>query len=281
LPALFFCPDAEARLKRWNLVIDDAPAEGTWNMAVDEFLFRSLADRPETSVRFYRWTRPTVSLGYSQDFARVVDAAYCRENGIDIVRRITGGKLVLHDREVTYSVISSDTGTFSENLGDSYRLISRGLMAGLSLMGLEASLAGPPPQAYVRGALPCFSHPGLDEVETAGLKVIGSAQKRVGAKFLQHGSIPLVKDEALLRSVSFLDREASGLRMTSLSEALGRPVDFDPAVRSFVSGLEEFFGVEFSPLAFGDEDRAAIRRLQELRYARTEWTVERRASGLG
>ncbi len=249
-------------------------------MAVDEFLFRSLTDRPETSVRFYRWVRPTVSLGYSQDFDRVVDAAFCRDNGIDIVRRITGGKLVLHDREVTYAVISSDAATFTENLGDSYRLISRGLVAGLSLMGLDASLAGPPPQAYVRGILPCFSHPGLDEVETSGLKVIGSAQKRVGARFLQHGSIPLVKDEALLRSVSFLDRKTSGLQMTSLSEALGRPTDFDSAVRSFVAGLEEFFGVEFSPRTFSPEEQAEIRRIRDLRYARDEWTVHRRADGL-
>lgn len=264
-------------MKRWKLIIDAAPAEGTWDMAVDEFLFRSLTDDPETTVRFYRWIRPTVSLGYGQDFARVVDGAYCRAHGIDIVRRITGGKLVLHDREVTYAVISSDAGTFTENLGDSYRLISRGLMAGLSLMGLDAALAGPPPEAYVRGTLPCFSHPGLDEVETAGLKVIGSAQKRVGAKFLQHGSIPLVKDEALLRSVSFLDRKPSGLQMTSLSEALGRPVDFDEAVRSFKAGLEEFFGIEFVPRPFSEKDRAEIRRIQDLRYGRADWTAHRKS----
>lgn len=246
-------------------------------MAVDEFLFRSLPDGPETSVRFYRWARPTASLGYSQEVSRVVDADFCRHNGIDIVRRITGGKLVLHHQEVTYSIASSDTGTFTVNLGESYRLISRGLMSGLALMGLEVLLAGPPPQAYLRGTLPCFSHPGLDEVEWNGKKIIGSAQKRVGAKFLQHGSIPLDKDEPLLRSVSFLDRETAALRMTSLSEALGRPADFAGAVKPLLAGLEDFFGVEFAPLAFTDEDRTAIRRIQESRYANPDWTERRKA----
>ncbi len=249
-------------------------------MAVDEFLFRSLPDAPETTVRFYQWTRPTASLGYSQEMSRVVDAGFCRQNGINIVRRITGGKLVLHHQEVTYSISSSDAGTFTSNLSDSYRLISRGLMSGLSLMGVEALLAGPPPPAYVRGTLPCFSHPGLDEVEWNGKKIIGSAQKRVGAKFLQHGSIPLEKDEALLRAVSFLDRKAVGLRITSLSEALGRPADFAGTVKHFVAGLEDFFGVEFAPLAFMDEDRTAIRRIQESRYANRDWTERRKADGL-
>ena len=263
-------------MKRWTLIIDPAPAPGAWNMAVDEFLFQTLADSPQTTVRFYQWLRPTVSLGCSQDLDRVADAAFCRANGLDIVRRITGGKLVLHHQEITYSICSSDTSTFTENLGDSYRLISRGLMRGLEEMGVRASLAGPPPAAYVRGTLPCFSHPGLDEVEWAGRKLIGSAQKRVAGKFLQHGSIPLGKDETLLRAVSFLDRKTSLLQMGSLSEALDRPVAFAWAVDRFVDGLEGFFGVEFEARAFTPEEQAAIGRLQTVRYENSDWTVRKK-----
>ena len=262
-------------MKRWNLIIDRDPAAGAWNMAVDEYLFQSLSEDPMTSVRFYQWARPTVSLGYSQDVERVADTAFCRANGIDIVRRITGGKLVLHHDEVTYSVSSSDSGTFTENLGDSYRIISRGLMCGLEKMDLQVSLAGPPPAAYVRGVLPCFSHPGLDEVEWEGKKLIGSAQKRVASKFLQHGSIPLVKHEELLRSVSFLDRKSSRLQMGSLSEALGRSVGFGWAVDRLAAGLEDFFGVEFEPRPFSPEETAAILRIQKARYENPDWTLRR------
>ena len=260
-------------MKRWDLIIDSAPAVGAWNMAVDEFLFVSLSDRPGTSVRFYQWATPTVSLGCSQDITRVADVEACRARGIDIVRRITGGKLVLHHHEVTYSVCSSETDVFTGTLSESYRLISRGLMAGLARAGIRASLAGPPPQDYVRGSLPCFSHPGLDEVEWEGKKIIGSAQKRVGTKFLQHGSIPLAKDESLLQAVSFLDRTGSGLRMGSLSEAAGRPVDFEAAVADLVSGLAEFFGVEFVPRAFSAQESAAVERIRRGRYADSGWTL--------
>ena len=262
-------------MKRWNLILDRDPAGGAWNMAVDEYLFLSLPDSPATSVRFYQWARPTVSLGHSQDIERVADTAFCRDNGIDIVRRITGGKLVLHHDEVTYSVSSSDTGTFTENLGDSYRLVSRGLMCGVEKMDLQVSLAGAPPAAYVRGVLPCFSHPGLDEVEWEGKKLIGSAQKRVSSRFLQHGSIPLVKHEDLLKAVSFMDRRRSRLQMGSLSEALGRPVDFGWAVDRLVAGLEDFFGVEFIPKTFSPEETAAIQSIQKARYENPAWTLRR------
>jgi len=262
-------------VKRWPLIVDPAPAAGAWNMAADEFLFSSLSDNPHTTVRFYRWARPTASLGYSQDLDRVADAAYCRANGIDIVRRITGGKLVLHHREVTYAVCSSDTEAFTETLTDSYRLISRGLMQGLARLGIRASLAGPPPPEYVRGTLPCFSHPGLDEVECEGKKIIGSAQKREGRKFLQHGSIPLEGDEPLLRAVSLQDRAPGGLRLGSLSEAAGRPVDFDSAVKEFAAGLGDFFGVELAPRSFSPEEEAVIRRIELGRYADRGWTLRR------
>jgi lipoate-protein ligase A len=265
-------------LKRWRLIIDSVPGEGAWNMALDEFLFQSLTDEPRTVVRFYQWARPTVSVGYSQDLSRVVDADFCRRLGVDIVRRLTGGKVVLHHRELTYAICSSDAGTFTEKLADSYRLISRGLMNGLAMMGVETSLAGPPPASYIRGVLPCFAHPGLDEVEWEGRKIIGSAQKRVAARFLQHGSIPLVKEEELLRAVSFLEGGLGELRMASLEEALGRPVGFTWAARRLAAGLEDFFGVEFEAWAPGPEEREAVLRLSLDRYANPDWT-DRRTGG--
>jgi len=123
-------------------------------MAVDDFLFRSLSSEPETYFRFYRWERPTVSLGYSQDIRKVVDVEYCRKQRIDIVRRMTGGKLVLHHKEVTYSLCSSDRETFTSTLADSYRLVSQALIRGFEKMGLKSYLADAPPNSYVRGNLP-------------------------------------------------------------------------------------------------------------------------------
>ena len=261
--------------KTWKLLMEPAPLPGPWNMAVDERLFRLAQSAPLTYLRFYQWDRPTASLGYSQAAAKVIDADFCRRRGVGIVRRITGGKLVLHDREVTYAVASSDAAIFTETLRDSYRLISRALVEGLVLMGLAPRMAESSPPGYARGAMPCFALPARDEIEIGGKKIIGSAQKRTGAAFLQHGSIPLEKDEGLLAAVA---APASGAApagetgMTSLAEALGRPVDFTWAVSRLCRGFSEAFGVEFESFELSPEDREAVSTLCASRYATDAWT---------
>jgi lipoate-protein ligase A len=245
-------------------------------MAVDEFLFRRVGTSPSTYLRFYQWDRPTASLGYSQAAAKVVDVDFCRRHGVGIVRRITGGKLVLHDREVTYTVASSDAEVFTETLRSSYQLISRALMRGLELMGLKPCLSGTSPPDYIKGVMPCFALPARDEIEIGGKKIVGSAQKRTGAAFLQHGSIPLDKDDALLASVASPGAQAApkaGMSgMTSLSEALDRPADFDWAVERFSRGFSEFFGASFKPLILSPEDLEEVAALRDGRYATDAWT---------
>jgi lipoyl(octanoyl) transferase len=269
-------------MRPWKLLVDAAPLPGDWNMSVDEVLFRRAEAAPATYLRFYRWDRPTASLGYSQETAKVIDVGFCRRRGIGIVRRLTGGKVVLHDREVTYAVASSDSSVFTETLRDSYRLISQALMKGLGIMGLGAAMAESSPAAYVRGTMPCFALPARDEIEIGGRKLIGSAQKRTGAAFLQHGSIPLEKDEGLLAAVTapsggMTDGAAAavppaGAGMTSLGEALGRPAEFGWAVERFCRGFEEFFGVGLEPFELGPEDRQAVLAIRDSRYATDAWT---------
>jgi len=260
-------------MRPWKLLIEPVPQPGAWNMAVDEFLFRRAEASAATYLRFYQWDRPTASLGYSQETAKVIDVEFCRRRGIGIVRRLTGGKVVLHDREITYAVASSDTSVFSETLRDSYRLISRALMRGLELMGLVPDMAATSPEAYIRGVMPCFALPARDEIEINGRKIIGSAQKRAGAAFLQHGSIPLEKDEGLLASVtSPAAVPPDGTGMTSLAEALGRPADFSWAVERFGRGFAEFFGVAFEPIELEAADREAVANIRDSRYATDAWT---------
>jgi lipoyl(octanoyl) transferase len=265
-------------MNAWQLIVEPKPLPGSWNMAVDEHLFRLAEASPRTFLRFYRWERPTASLGYSQEAARVVDADFCRAHGIDIVRRMTGGKLVLHDREVTYSVASAAAAVFTDNLRDSYRRISTALLRGLELLGVSARLAETSPPAYVRGTMPCFAFPARDEIEIGGRKIVGSAQKRTGALFLQHGSILLEKDESLLAAVSRPGEQAEGLGMTALSEALGRPIDFDAAVGPLVQGFADHFGVSFERFTPGPADLEAVRALQASKYADDAWTFRTRSS---
>ena len=243
-------------------------------MAVDDYLFRSLGEKPLTTIRFYSWMKPTASLGYSQKTDKVLDVQYCQNKGIDMVRRITGGKMVLHFRELTYSICSSDSSVFTDKLSDSYRLISEALMKGLKKMGLESVLAEEPPSTYARGNMPCFSYPARNEVEVKKKKVIGSAQKRVGSTFIQHGSIPLEDDRDLLRKISYLEQSEEDVRLISLSQALGKDVKFDWAVDFFISGISEYFNVELIPRILTEKEKGAVSQIQRDRYNNPEWTFK-------
>lgn len=262
-------------MKVWHLLIEPAPLKGSLNMAVDEFIFQSAEASGRTYLRFYQWEKPTVSLGATQNAERAVDLVFCRERGIDVVRRITGGKLVLHDHEITYSVASSETETFTPTLAGSYKLISGALMQGLESMSLKPSASGQAPSFYAKSDLPCFSHPARDEIEVQGKKIIGSAQKRTGARFLQHGSIPLGHDEDLLKSVSFL-KHPGEIQMTSLSQVLGRPIAFGWAVERLAAGFEAYFGARCEPWTIGAEDVRCIRALQRDKYENDDWTLRGR-----
>lgn len=260
------------KIKEWMLIVDKAPLKGSLNMAVDEYLLHLLEHDSLTYLRFYQWEKPTVSLGYSQDVHEVVDINYCRENGIDIVRRITGGKLVLHHHEITYSVCSSDEKTFPPRLSDSYRLISQALILGLEKMGIASYLASDTPASYVKGNMPCFSHPARNEIEVDGKKIVGSAQKRLGARFIQHGSIPVEDNGDLLELVTSLKGGEGKLCMTSLSQVLGQEVNFEWAVGHFTAGFSEYFGINLVPKAFKAEDMEKIFEIRRNRYENKDWT---------
>ena len=124
--------------------------------------------------------------------------------------------------------------------------------------------------------MPCFAFAARDEIEAGGRKIVGSAQKRTGNVFLQHGSIPLEKDEALLAAVARPGEPSENPGMTSISEALGRAVDFDAAVGPLVQGFAEHFGVGFERYALTPADAEAVRALQASRYGSDEWTFRKR-----
>jgi len=185
----------------WRL-IDSGFQTGAMNMAIDEVLLHAVASGESPPVlRFYRWAPATVSLGYAQSVATDVDLAVCREAGLDLVRRTTGGRAVLHDQEVTYAVVAPiDSGSFGHSVLDCYRVISEVLLQALQRFGLPARLVPGKPRGGQQNATKavCFSAPSQYELVIEGCKVAGSAQKRQGGAFLQHGSIPVEMDLDLL-----------------------------------------------------------------------------------
>lgn len=190
----------------WRL-IRSGVMTGAENMALDEALLESVAQGSTGPVlRLYRWNPPTVTLGYAQRGRGAVNLAACRELGFDVVRRVTGGRAVLHDREVTYAVISRErSDPFPGGILENYKVIAGILQQTIDSFGVPAALAaGRSRGSDGAGAQQsaCFTAPSIHELVYQGCKVIGSAQKRHGSAFLQHGSIPVDLDlERLFRAL--------------------------------------------------------------------------------
>jgi len=176
---------------QWGLIIDP-PMAGRANMEKDLELMEEVAGGacPPT-LRIYRWDPPALSLGYFQDENEVADLEGCRRAGIDLVRRPTGGRAVVHCEELTYSIIVPEVHPFIDrgSVLDTYRSISRGLVTALNLVGITASLT--PERKGQAGLAPgsCFDTPSAYEIQVQGKKVIGSAQLRRNGILLQHGTI--------------------------------------------------------------------------------------------
>jgi len=162
-----------------------------FNMGLDEALLRSVAEGVSLpTLRFYGWAPAAVSIGYFQGLEEEVDTAACAAAGIDVVRRITGGGAVFHHHEVTYSIALPLRHPLAcQNILDSYRLLLRGVIEGLSVLGIEAAFAP------------------INDVVTGGKKISGNAQTRKLGCILQHGTILLDVDVDQMFSVLKVPQE--------------------------------------------------------------------------
>ena len=232
----------------------DGPSEGNLKMAVDEVLLEFVSqsfNSPSTFLRFYQWKQPTLSLGLSQKVTRVVDIEFCRSRGIQIVRRPTGGKAVLHDQELTYAVVSNDLDYFPiHDILGTYQLIAEALSSGLNLMGIQTVLAESTPRHFstsrnhVIPPFACFALANHYEILWNSRKLIGSAQRRTRRGFLQHGSILLGFDPDLLAGALGVPKLAEiRSEVATLGTCLGYNPLLSEVLPHFVKGFSIRFGV--------------------------------------
>lgn len=256
-------------IRRWKTLITP-PRSGVDNMALDEALMRRAATSEEWIFRVYAWSDPTVSFGRNQAAARHYDPSRLSDRGLAAVRRPTGGRAILHHREITYSVAAPvvDAG----GLHESYLLINRLLVSGLTALGLSVTVADTRPQAMLPGPVPCFDHPSGGELVANGRKLVGSAQWRSENALLQHGSILIDDDQSQLTA---LLREPLGEPppAATLRELLGRAPSLDETANALFSAIElEDFDV--SPLEI-DQPLIDSCALLAAQYADPAWTWRR------
>lgn len=262
----------------WRLVIDP-PQDGFRNMAMDEALLEvcrrdAVASGALPVLRLYGWSVPTLSLGRFQDALQAVDQGFCRERGIPVVRRPTGGAAVLHDREVTYSLVGP-TGTtpFDGPILETYRRIAEGIARGLSLLGVEPDprVAGDPAPARGRPAH-CFSRASSYEITFGGRKLVGSAQVRRRGASLQHGSILIDANAGLFEEATGGQTGERG-GWTTLRELLCRRPGFEEVAVAVARGLGETFGIRWWQAGTtAVEDRLA-ESLRARKYLNAHWTA--------
>jgi lipoyl(octanoyl) transferase len=244
-------------------------------MAVDEALART-GEEGEGVLRIYRWSRPTLSFGRNQPALDRYDPMAARSLGVEVVRRPTGGREVLHDRELTYSVIAPVEGP--GELRAAYRILNQALVEALRSLGVPARMASPAGRTPDPGAGACFQAPAEGEVEVGGRKLVGSAQVRIGDRLLQHGSLllggPSVDLEALEAPGARSLPVAGGTGFTTLEGVSGGPAAFERVAAAVEAGMAGVLGGRWSR----DELRPGEREVAwELlpQYQSSRWTWRR------
>ncbi|NTW27812.1 MAG: lipoate--protein ligase family protein [Coriobacteriia bacterium] len=228
----------------WRLLIDEQPMDGAWNMALDRSIqLERQAGRVPPTLRLYGWLRPTITLGRFQDAAGV-DRDECRLAGVDVVRRFTGGRGVLHDDEVTYSMVAAVDDGIPQGTAVSYRLLCGVLVEAYKILGVAAALT-----ARSRGesaSAACYLHATQADLSLGAQKLSGSAQVWSGDTVLQHGSFVISRNVDLESRLFRLDSEAAtalAAQTVTIEQARGDRPSHANITSAVADGLRSALGV--------------------------------------
>ncbi len=272
-------------LDNWRLIKTETN-DGFYNMAIDEAIMRNHQEKkvPPT-IRFYSWNPAALSLGYFQKLEKEIDQEACQNAGIDIVRRLTGGRAILHDKELTYSItIREDYNLLSNSIVTSYKEISQGLVNGLNLLEIPAEL-----KPMERGkkspkgnSAACFDAPSWYEVILENKKLIGSAQTRKKGTILQHGSLPYEIDpKKTFKLFNYSNekqrkraRRIFSAKSTSL-RAAGFNVDEEELQQALIKGLSKNLSFNYSLENLTAEELKLADKLRKQKYSKDKWNKKR------
>lgn len=247
-------------------LIIDPPAEGSWNMAVDEALLESAAATGQITLRFYEWSPATLSLGYFQ----AADDRRLHPPSLEcpLVRRSTGGGAILHDRELTYSLIVPINGRFNAEASAYYDALHETLVETLAQFDVQASLyrtthrEGSKVVERPEEPFLCFQRRAVGDVVAGGLKVAGSAQRRHRGTLLQHGSV-------LLRT------SAHAPELPGISDLAGREIELEDLRFRWLRGIAARLELELESYSLTPDERRLAQQVQEAKFGSADWTRKR------
>ncbi|MBV6395289.1 MAG: Octanoyltransferase LipM [Anaerolineales bacterium] len=264
----------------WRLLVSP-PARGAWNMAVDESILESIhrGDSLPT-LRLYSWSPACLSLGHAQPCADV-DSVRLRARGWEVVRRITGGRAILHTDELTYSVTGpAENPILAGSVLESYSRLAQALLHAVRDLSLPVEMKEGKADESGKTNPVCFEVPSTYEITVNGKKLIGSAQARKKEGVLQHGSLPLTGDltritQALVFKDEFSRQSAADRlldRATTVETVLGVAVDWETAARSIVRAFEAQLGITFERGELSAWESTRAEQLVREKYDHPGWT---------
>ena len=264
----------------WRLLITP-PTRGAWNMAADESILEHIG-RGEAlpTLRLYAWDPPCLSLGHAQPFSDV-DITRLKEHGWEVVRRLTGGRAILHTDELTYSVIAPTNEPRVEgSVLESYNRLAQALLLAVKSLDISVEMKEGKPNNSATPNPVCFEVPSTYEITVNEKKLIGSAQARKKEGVLQHGSLPLTGDLMRICQALKFENEAAREhaakrlleRATTVESALGVEISWEKAQQAFIHAFEAQLGLSFERGALSESESQRAEELIKEKYAHPAWT---------
>lgn len=247
------------------------PRSAAENMSRDTALMDRARETGESVFSVYSWAHPTLSLGRNQEARGKYNLDAIALRGMDVVRRPTGGRALLHHREVTYSVTAPAAA--GDSLSESYARINALLLLGLSSLGIAANESPAPGRALPPTDIPCFAEPAKGELSFEDRKLVGSAQFREDGALLQHGSILIEDDQALIAAVSMSPPSIDAVAAATLSDALGRRPSIDEVAVVLFNAVLHAEDASASSLSEADVSGQTAKYMEK--YSSEWWTWRR------
>lgn len=256
--------------------IDSGHSSPSFNMALDELMLEWVSQKKiGPTIRFYGWSPAAISIGRFQDANEKIDFEQAAANGVGIIRRETGGRAVLHDQELTYSVaVPESHPAMPHSIKEAYLVISRSLLEGFRELGIDAEFAIPETSREKTDSAVCFDKSSWYELLVDGKKAAGSAQMRRKGVILQHGSIPIEIDDVKLfdlfrypsAEIKQKALQAFKEKAVSINEAAEGTYHYDEVKAAFKRGFEKGLGVTLETMTLSDAQLMEISKLAETKY---------------
>ncbi len=271
-----FAKEEKSLREKWAFV-ENTPQDAAINMALDEALlhWHQKGEIPPT-LRFYRWNEPTLSIGYFQKVDGKIDLEGIKKHQCQLVRRMTGGSAVLHDDELTYSIVISERHErVASSIRQAYYDLSKGILRAYQLLGIEVDYAHEPISKN-RSTI-CFEQPAFYELLANGKKISGNAQIRKKGILLQHGSIPISMNVEMLFDLlqfptdQIKKRKRQGFyeRATTINKELGEKQSYKVVRDAFQQGFSEILNIELEPITLTEEQWKEVYQIAEAKYSKS------------